>query len=78
MNTQENIQSEQGSPFDGIQENRERKPPAYFNLLFYGLIIWGVLFMGYFLLSGWSSHDEFQAKMNAHTQKYSGQVTEGK
>jgi cytochrome c oxidase cbb3-type subunit 3 len=54
---------------DGIIENRERRPPAYFNVLFYGLIIWGVIFMAYFLFSGWSSDAEFQANMNAHQQQ---------
>ncbi len=71
MTTQENIQGDRGEPFDGIRENKENKPPSYFNILFYGLIIWGVLFMGYYLLSGWSSHGEFQEKMDAHQQKYS-------
>lgn len=55
--------------YDGISEDREQKPPAYFNLLFYGLIIWGVIFCAYFLLSGWSSQEEFQEKMTAHKQK---------
>jgi cytochrome c oxidase cbb3-type subunit 3 len=71
MSTHENIQNEQNEPFDGIKENKENKPPSYFNLLFYGLIIWGVLFMGYYLLSGWSSHSEFEAKMDAHQKQYS-------
>jgi len=53
---------------DGIIENRERRPPAYFNILFFGLIIWGVIFMAYFLFSGWSSDAEFQAKMKAHQE----------
>ena len=55
--------------YDGIREDREQKPPAYFNLLFYGLIIWGLLFCAYYLLSGWSSQGEFQEKMSAHKQK---------
>jgi len=78
MTTQEHIHSDQDQPFDGIRENRETPPPAYFNLLFYGLIIWGVLFMGYFLFRGWSSHDEFQEKMNAHQEKYSQGIPAGK
>ena len=60
--------------YDGIREDREQKPPAYFNLLFYGLIIWGVIFCAYFLLSGWSSQDEFQEKMSAHKQKAAGSI----
>ena len=55
--------------YDGIQEDREKKPPAYFNLLYYGLIIWGVAFCAYFLLSGWSSHGEFKEKMAIHQQR---------
>lgn len=52
---------------DGIVEDRKQAPPVYFNILFYGLIVWGVIFMGWFLFSGWSSHDEFEEKMAAHT-----------
>lgn len=65
MTTQEKIDRVQDEPFDGIRESG-KKPPPYFNLLFYGLIIWGVIFMGYYLLSGWSSDGEFQEKMSAH------------
>jgi len=55
--------------FDGITENRVNSPPAYFNVLFYGLVIWGIAFMAYFLFSGWSSHEEFQAKMETHQKQ---------
>lgn len=51
---------------DGIVEDREKAPPVYFTILFYGLIIWGVAFMSFYLLSGWSSDAEFQEKMAAH------------
>lgn len=51
---------------DGIIENREQRPPVYFTVLFYGLIVWGVAFCAFYLLSGWSSETEFQAKMQAH------------
>ena len=54
---------------DGIVENREQSPPVYFNILFYGLIIWGVIFMAYFLFSGWSSDAEFQEKMATHKEQ---------
>ncbi len=34
-------QNEQGHhDYDGIIEDREQKPPVYFTILFYGLIIW--------------------------------------
>jgi len=55
---------------DGITENREQRPPVYFTVLFYGLIIWAVAFCAFYLLSGWSSSSEFQAKMQAHEVKY--------
>ena len=71
MTTQENTHNNQNEPFDGIKENRENNPPAYFNILFYGLIIWGLIFMGYYLVSGWSSQGEFEKKMSAHQEKVS-------
>ena len=51
---------------DGIVE-AGKNPPVYFYVLFYGLIIWGVIFMAYYLFSGWSSSQEFAEKMAAHT-----------
>lgn len=44
----------------------DNKPPVYFNLLFYGLILWGTLFCAYYLLSGWSSTGEYAEKQAAH------------
>lgn len=55
--------------FDGIIENRVTSPPVYFNVLFYGLIIWGVLFSAYYLFSDWSSEKEFNAEMSAYQQR---------
>lgn len=55
--------------FDGIIENRVNNPPVYFTVLFYGLIVWGVVFCAFYLLSGWSSDAEFQAKMRAHENR---------
>ena len=56
--------------FDGITENRVNSPPKYFVVLFYGLIFWGVIFIAYFLFSGWSSSGEFEEKMAAHNATY--------
>jgi len=67
MTNSDHHQDEQHA--DGIVENRDTKPPVYFNVLFLGLIIWGVIFMAYYLFSGWSSHAEFQAKMEVHQQQ---------
>ena len=55
---------------DGIVE-AGNKAPVYFYLLFFGLILWGVIFMGYYLFSGWSSGNEFADKMAAHSAAYS-------
>jgi cytochrome c oxidase cbb3-type subunit 3 len=54
--------------FDGIIENRENRPPIYFTVLFYGLILWAAIFSAYYLLSGWSSADEFRQKMESQQQ----------
>ncbi len=56
--------------FDGIQDNRSGKIPWYFSALFYGLILWAVAFMGYYLLSGWSSEAEFAQEMNAFQESH--------
>lgn len=54
--------------FDGIVDNRAAFVPKVAALLFYGLVLWGLVFMGYYLFSGWSSQAEFEAKMKAHQQ----------
>ncbi len=60
--------------YDGITEDREQRPPVYFTVLFYGLIVWGVAFSAFYLLSGWSSDTEFQARMQAHQAQYKGET----
>jgi len=62
--------------YDGITENREQKSPVYFTVLFYGLIIWGVAFCAFYLLSDWSSDAEFQQKMAAHQERYQPAASE--
>lgn len=49
--------------FDGIVDNKASQLPKPALLLFVGLILWGVCFCGYYLLSGWSSSAEFEVKM---------------
>ena len=56
--------------YDGITEDREQSAPVYCNVLFYGLIIWGIAFMAFYLLSGWSSDAEFQQNMAAHKEQH--------
>ena len=57
--------------FDGIVDNRVQHIPKGFSILFWVLVIWGTLFAGYYLLSGWSSDAEFQAKMAAYEESTS-------
>lgn len=52
--------------FDGIKYRIESRPPLVFTILFWGLILWGVPFSAYFLLSGWSSEGEFAEEKKAH------------
>jgi cytochrome c oxidase cbb3-type subunit 3 len=49
--------------FDGITDDRAQGIPWYFTALFYGLVIWGVAYMGYCLFSGWTQEGEFAEKM---------------
>jgi len=51
-------------------EMRENPPPAYFSILFYGLILWAAAFMAYFLFSGWSSEKEFGENMAAFQKEH--------
>lgn len=44
---------------DFTEGYQEHSYPLYVKLLFVGLIVWGVIFMGYFLLSGYDSEAEF-------------------
>ena len=55
--------------FDGLIEMRVNPPPRYFSVLFYGLVVWGVLFSAYYLLSGWSSEKEFRQEMAAFRER---------
>ena len=63
--------------FDGIKYREERKSPLVFRMLFYGLIVWGVGFSGYFLLGGWSSVGEFAAKKQAKSEQLAKAVVPG-
>lgn len=54
--------------YDGIRHREERRFPAIFRVLFAGLVIWGVIFMGYYLFGGWSSPKEFEEKIKAGQQ----------
>lgn len=51
--------SDENKEYDGIRYRPETKSPLVFRILFYGLILWAIPFMGYYLFSGWSSYAEF-------------------
>jgi len=51
--------------YDGIKYSEETKSPLVFRILMSVLVIWGVLFIAYFLFSGWSSSSEFEQKKKA-------------
>lgn len=68
--------SDEHKEYDGIRYREEKKSPLVFRILFFGLIIWGVPFMGYYLFSGWSSYAEYdqikkakEARLAAQKQK---------
>ena len=74
--------SDGNKEYDGISYNPKDRPPFIFNLLYYGLWIWGLCFMGYFLFSGWSSYGEYagikkakEARLAAQKQTGAGGVT---
>lgn len=62
--------------YDGIKYREEKKSPGAFRIIFAVLIVWGIMYMGYFLFSGWSSQSEADAakkvledrKQSAHKQ----------
>lgn len=51
--------------YDGIKYREEKNSPGIFRILFAVLVVWGVLFMGYYLFSGWSSQAEAEAAKKA-------------
>jgi len=55
--------------YDGIKYRDEKSSPRIFRILFSVLVVWGVIFMGYYLFSGWSSQSEADAARKAQTEK---------
>lgn len=51
--------------YDGITYREEQHAPNIFRILFSILVLWGVIFMGYYLFSGWSSPGEFDQQKKA-------------
>jgi len=54
--------------YDGIKYRDEKCSPGIFRVLFWVLVIWGVLYMGYYLFSGWSSQSEADAAFKARAR----------
>jgi cytochrome c oxidase cbb3-type subunit 3 len=55
--------------YDGIRYREEKSSPGIFRILFTVLVIWGVIFIGYYLFSGWSSQSEADAARKALAEK---------
>jgi cytochrome c oxidase cbb3-type subunit 3 len=55
--------------YDGISYREEKCSPGIFRILFTVLVIWGVIYMGYYLFSGWSSQSEADAARMAIAEK---------
>lgn len=51
--------------YDGIKYREEKSSPKAFRILCSVLGTWGVIFMGYYLFSGWSSQSEADAVKKA-------------
>lgn len=57
--------ADENKDFDGIKYRIERKSPGVFRFLFWGLVVWGAVFIAYYLFGGWSSEGEFEQKKKA-------------
>jgi cytochrome c oxidase cbb3-type subunit 3 len=55
--------------YDGIKYREEKSSPGVFRILFAVLTVWGVIFMGYYLFSGWSSQAEADAAKKARDSR---------
>jgi len=55
--------------YDGIKYREEKSSPRIFTILFAVLVVWGVIFTGYYLFSGWSSRSEADAARKALAEK---------
>jgi len=55
--------------YDGIKYREEKSSPGAFRILLTVLVVWGVVFMGYYLFNGWSSQTELDAARKAIAEK---------
>jgi cytochrome c oxidase cbb3-type subunit 3 len=54
---------------DGIGEE-DNAVPLWFNVGFYGSIVWGILYMIYYVGSGWSSAGQYAAEVEAFEARF--------
>ena len=69
--------SAENKEYDGITYRAEKKSPLVFRILYIGLWIWGIAFMGHYLFSGWSSHAEYAQKKSAKEALLAAQQLKG-
>ena len=69
--------SDENKDYDGIHYRAETKSPLVFRILFTGLIVWGVAFMGHYLFGGWSSQGEYAQKKSAKEAMLAAQQLKG-
>jgi cytochrome c oxidase cbb3-type subunit 3 len=55
--------------YDGIKYREEKSSPGVFRILLSVLVVWGLIFMGYYLFSGWSSQSEADAARRVRDAK---------
>lgn len=55
--------------YDGIRYREEKCSPGIFRILFTALVVWAVIFTGYYLFSGWSSQAEADAAKKARESR---------
>jgi len=56
-------------PRDGIGEE-DNAIPLWFNVGFYGLMVFGVVYIAYYLFSGWSAAGQYAAEVEAAEARY--------
>lgn len=69
--------SDENKEYDGIRYRPEKNSPLVFRILFFGLLTWGVIFMAYYLFSGWSSYGEFESIKKAKEARLATEKLKG-
>lgn len=57
------------APRDGIEEE-DNPVPLWFNVGFYGLIVVGIVYSAYYILSGWSQAGQYRAEVERAEARY--------